>query len=177
MANQPLAGKLNALDKRGKNHSIQKEELNPSERIREAIGEESVASFSRRCGIGDSTLRKYLDGSLPNSINLVAIADSTNVNLEWLAAGRGPKLRGSVAAPTPATQTTQALDEQLLARAIGAVEEGLRAVSRSLPPDKHAKLILAAYNLLGKLEVSDKIADQAISKARAQVIDFIKLAA
>lgn len=177
MANQSLTGKLNALDKTRGIHSIQKEELNPSERIREAIGEESVASFSRRCDIGDSTIRKYLDGALPNSINLVAIADTANVNIEWLAAGRGPKQRGAMAQPALAPQPTQSLDEQLLARSIGAVEEGLRAVDRSLPPDKHAKLIQAAYNLLGRLEASDKIADQAISKAREQVIEFIKLAA
>ena len=144
-------------------------------RLREMLGHESVTAFGRRCGIGEATLRKYFSGTLPNSDNLVAIADAGNVNIEWLAAGRGLKQRGTSSIPT-VTTTPPAIDELLLARAISAVEEGLRAVGRALPPDKHAKMILAAYNLLGKLEVSDKLADQAISKARAQVIDFIKLA-
>lgn len=141
--------------------------------MREVLGTEPVTAFGRRCGIGEGTLRSYLNGTLPVIDKAISIADAANVNIEWLATGRGPKMRGSVAQPEPA----QALDEQLLARSIGAVEDGLRAVDRSLPPDKHAKLIQAAYNLLGRLEASDKIADQAISKAREQVIEFIKLAA
>jgi transcriptional regulator with XRE-family HTH domain len=147
------------------------------ERVKQAIGDEPVAAFGRRCGINESTLRKYFSGTLPNVENLIAIADAANVSIEWLAAGRGPKQRGAVAQPAPAPMPAPALDEQLLSRSIGAVEAGLHAVSRSLPPEKHAQLILAAYNLLGKLEVSDKAADQAISKARTQVIEFIKLAA
>lgn len=157
--------------------SIRENEKKVDLRLREVIGEESLASFGRRCGISEGGIRKYLNGASPSTEKLVAIADTANVNIEWLASGRGPKQRGAMAQPTPAPQPTHSVDEQLLARAIGAVEEGLRAVGRALPPDKHAKLILAAYNLLGRLETSDKIADQAISKAREQVIEFIKLAA
>lgn len=153
---------------------IQNIESDFKDRLVEAIAGEPVAAFGRRCGTSESLLRGYLkNGNKPGLDHLVAIADAANVNIEWLATGRGPKMRGSVAQPAPA----QALDEQLLARSIGTVEDGLRAVGRSLPPDKHAKLIQAAYNLLGRLEASDKIAGQAISKAREQVLEFIKLAA
>ena len=42
-------------------------------RIREVIGDESVSSFGRKCSIGESAIRKYLAGSLPNSENLVKV--------------------------------------------------------------------------------------------------------
>lgn len=169
MANQPLASKLNALDKTRGNHSIQKEELNPSERIREAIGEESVASFSRRSGIGDSTIRKYLDGALPNSINLVAIADAANVNIEWLATGRGPKMRGAAytiaPAPSQAPSSVNVDDLERLELAVESVEEGLAATHRTLPPSRYAQLIVAVYDLLADMDQKDN------------VVKFIKLAA
>jgi transcriptional regulator with XRE-family HTH domain len=169
MRNQQVRNESEGLRSASEKLPIQKAESERTQRIREVIGVESVTAFGRRCGIGEATLRKYLNGAVPNTDNLVAIADAANVNIEWLAAGRGPKMRGAV--------VQAGLDEQLLARSIGTVEDGLRAVGRALPPDKHAKLIQAAYNLLGRLEASDKIAGQTISKAREQVVEFIKLAA
>lgn len=163
MANQPLKGELNALEKTRGSHSIQKEELNPSERIRQTIGDESVASFSRRCNIGDSTLRKYLDGSLPNSINLVAIADAANVNIEWLATGRGPRQRGAASIPTipPASLQAESIvnleDLDRLELAIEAVEEGLGALYREMTIAKRAKLIVAAYDLLIDMDQKDNV--------------------
>jgi transcriptional regulator with XRE-family HTH domain len=175
MVNQHSASEKKAPDSNIQTLSIRENEKKVDVRLREVIGEESLASFGRRCGISEGGIRKYLNGASPSTEKLVAIADTTNVSIEWLATGRGHKQRGTSSIPTVPT-TPPVLDESLLGRAISAVEEGLRAVGRALPPDKHAKMILAAYNLLGKLEVSDKMADQAISKARAQVIDFIKLA-
>lgn len=67
-----------------------------------------------------------------------------------------------------------ALNEKLLTRAIRAVEEGLRSVGRLMPPDKHAKLIQAAYNLLGKLEASDKIDEQTVRDALAEQSMVVK---
>lgn len=39
-------------------------------------------------------------------------------------------------------------DTQKLARAIRAVQEGLATIKRPLPPEKHAQLIEAAYELI-----------------------------
>jgi transcriptional regulator with XRE-family HTH domain len=64
-----------------------------SDRIKEAIGDEPVAAFARRCGFGESLLRKYLSGSEPSATNLSRIADAAGVSLEWLATGRGKKER------------------------------------------------------------------------------------
>lgn len=64
-----------------------------SARIRAAIGEEPVAAFARRCGFGESLLRKYLQGSEPSATNLAKIADAAGVTVDWLATGRGPRTR------------------------------------------------------------------------------------
>lgn len=185
MANQAIHSKSDASDSRRPERPIQVEESALSERLRQAIQSEPVTAFGRRCGIGEATLRKYFKGTLPNIENLIAMADAANVSIEWLAAGRGPKQRGAAPAPpAPAPAAAlwspamgQPLDEALLSRAIGAVQEGLAAINRTLPPDKHAQLIGAAYHLMAKLEASDKLAANAIAKAREQVVNFITLTA
>ncbi len=65
-----------------------------SERLRQLIGENSVSSFGKKCGIGESTLRQYLKGGMPGLDKLVAIAETGNVNIEWLATGDGPMRLG-----------------------------------------------------------------------------------
>ena len=67
-----------------------------SERIRLAIGDEPVAAFARRCGFGESLLRKYLQGSEPSATNLAKIADAAGVTVDWLATGRGPRTRAEL---------------------------------------------------------------------------------
>lgn len=62
-----------------------------SERLREAIGSQSVLAFSKACGISDSLVRKYLGGSLPGTDNLVLMARAAKVSIAWLAAGEGEK--------------------------------------------------------------------------------------
>lgn len=61
-------------------------------RIRGLIADKSIASFARKCGVEGSLLRKYLAGSQPNAANLVKIADAAGVTIDWLAAGREPKI-------------------------------------------------------------------------------------
>ncbi|MFZ4537845.1 helix-turn-helix domain-containing protein [Propionivibrio sp.] len=60
------------------------------------IGSESVASFARRSGVGESLLRKYLNGAQPNASNLVLLADAGGCSIDWLAAGRPPRMRADI---------------------------------------------------------------------------------
>lgn len=54
-------------------------------RLKEAIGDESVRSFSRRCGLSEATLRDYLRGdSYPTLDRLSKIAISANTTIAWL---------------------------------------------------------------------------------------------
>ena len=76
-------------------------------RLRETIGDEPISSFARRCGIGESLVRKYLHGSQPNALNLVLLADTGRVALDWLAAGRMPREK-----PLPSTEEELPLNQE-----------------------------------------------------------------
>lgn len=141
-----------------------------SKRVLELIGGDSLLSFSRRCGVNEGTLRNIIkSGAQPRTDHLIAIADAANVSIEWLAAGRGPKQRGAAQPPAPAVQ----LDTRILTRAVTAVQEGLAGIKRPLPPDKHAALIMAAYELI----LEDEQQAAAAETTSARIVKFIKLAA
>lgn len=57
-------------------------------------------------------------------------------------------------------------DRERLRLAVEAVEEGLAAVKRTLPPDKRAELILAAYDLMAAPE-----------QAKGKVVELLRLVA
>ena len=96
MTNQTVKGESDAGSAGSSKRRIQKNESDFKSRLLEAINGESISSFSRRCGAGESLLRGYLkQGNKPGVDHLIAIADAANVNIEWLAAGRGPKQRGT----------------------------------------------------------------------------------
>jgi phage repressor protein C with HTH and peptisase S24 domain len=70
------------------------------------IGEESIYHFANRCGLPDSTLRKYLKGSQPTADRLALISDCTGVSVAWLVTGAGE--------PYPSRSQTLAPDDDLV---------------------------------------------------------------
>jgi len=130
-------------------------------RLRELIPPRQTSAFARRSGIPEGSLRDYLGGHDPSRARLVAMADAANVRIEWLAAGRGPRER------TASADAIALDDADRLQAAIEAVEEGLAAINRRLPPDKHAQLIIAAYDLIDAMD----------EDSPGRVINFIRAAA
>lgn len=65
-------------------------------RLRDAIGDEPVASFARRCDLPEATLRSYTNGNKPVYDKLSRIADAAGVTVDWLATGRGVKRRADL---------------------------------------------------------------------------------
>lgn len=61
-----------------------------ADRLRRAIGDVSIHSFSRRAGISNTALRSYLKGSVPGIDKAVQIAAAARVSLLWLITGEGP---------------------------------------------------------------------------------------
>lgn len=112
------------------------------ERIRELMDGDSTSAFARRCGISESLLRKYLSGAMPSSDRAAAIAEVRGVTTDWLITGRGPKLRADLAG----------IDKDRLQVAVSAVEEGLQKARKHVPPDRHAELICAAYDLTKRMD-------------------------
>lgn len=100
-----------------------------AERIKEVMSDESVSSFSRRCGFGESLLRKYLAGALPNAQNLAAIADAGGVTIDWLATGRPPKTRAEQRALAAAARPA-AGEADLLAAYRAAAPAGRHALDQ-----------------------------------------------
>ena len=92
-------------------------------RLRSCIGNDSVSSFARRCGMPEATIRSYLDGKKPVYDKLARIADAAGVSLEWLATGRGQMRRE--AAKTAPDQAFEAVPYARRLEKIGLLLTGM----------------------------------------------------
>ena len=80
-------------------HPTDKDEVDTDSiayRLAMVIGAETVASFSRRTGISQALIRKYLNGALPHAKNLVILSDAGACTVDWLATGRLPRFRAEL---------------------------------------------------------------------------------
>lgn len=60
------------------------------DRLKQAIGEQSIRAFATECDISDTVLRQYLSGkSEPTRLILLRIAQLAHVSLDWLVSGYG----------------------------------------------------------------------------------------
>jgi len=67
-------------------------------RLKAAIGTQSNRAVAEKCGVSEGTIRRYLRSkTYPPLDTIQAIADATDCNLAWLAAGEGPMRRGETA--------------------------------------------------------------------------------
>lgn len=107
------------------------------ERLQEIIGENSANSFAKRAGIGESTFRKYLAGSMPSIDNAAKIAKAAGVALQWLATGEGPKFPDEKSSPQAQPQSQSSLvsevDEQAVLARLRRIEAEFYAASEPLP--------------------------------------------
>jgi transcriptional regulator with XRE-family HTH domain len=61
-----------------------------SERLELAIGSESINSFAKKAGLGESLIRNYIKkGTTPGLDKVIAIAEAAEVSLDWLVLGKG----------------------------------------------------------------------------------------
>lgn len=97
------------------------------DRLKKAIGKESVNSFAERCGMTEGVLRKYLSGpTLPGLENLISIAKAADINIAWLATGEGPMKQDE----------DNLIHEDLLALIIETYEEREKSEQNISPQDK-----------------------------------------
>ncbi len=99
----------------------------------------SINALSKSSGIPHSTLRKYFFGGEPSMRNIVTIARTAEVSIEWLAAGVGPQGYddGSLRKDPLAEQKFQMRFDQLLTRFNGV--GGLSALTK-IPEDRLAQV-------------------------------------
>lgn len=87
-------------------------------RLRWLMGNETHAAFARRCGIGKSTMRKYLAGSDPSTQRAVRMASANGVSVDWLATGREPAAEATLEATAPEADTVPAATCDLLLQVV-----------------------------------------------------------
>jgi phage repressor protein C with HTH and peptisase S24 domain len=74
--------------------------LTLADRIKSLIGSGSANAFARKCEIGESSLRQYLAGGIPNAVIASRIAAAGGVSLDWLVNGEAAgQAAGQAAAP------------------------------------------------------------------------------
>ena len=172
--------KRNGSDSKGAAVPIPgKESEQFKDRLRETIGERTLVRFAQECGFSDSLLGAYLRGSkLPGLENLVAMANTGGVTVDWLATGRPPRTRGELAvlsalalhkastkgAPAPAP-APEGSDTWRLA--VEVVQEWQVKEGRLLPPDKFMRA----------LELLVELADGEPAQVRALSAKVLRLAA
>ncbi|EAT15343.1 helix-turn-helix transcriptional regulator [Desulfuromonas acetoxidans] len=65
------------------------------DRLKMGIGDKSIRAFSSISGVSEGVIRRYLSGkSEPTRPVLIALADASNVTVQWLATGEGPMTNG-----------------------------------------------------------------------------------
>jgi len=118
-------------------------------RLKAAIGDESVSSFARRCGMAESVLRTYLrDGRMPPLDRALAIAAVAGVSVDWLATGRGARGLAQVrAAYTVSSESAAAAEAPVLDAAVleGIVKAVLQGQGGCASPEHLAAMIVDLY--------------------------------
>lgn len=71
-------------------------------RLESLIPNRGLGKFASNAGMAESTIRSLIGGkSLPRLDNLIAIANTAKVTVEWLATGRGPRTYSDLVAESP----------------------------------------------------------------------------
>lgn len=125
---------------------------------------DSVTAFSRKVGVSDSTVRKWIKGEAePRRDHLVAVAISVGVRLDWLAMGVGPmggeEEDGGAPGPLAVPAAFPLDDLQLLQAVLLAVESEVLSQKKTVSVETKVKLVGMVYRLakhepLGQLAVT-----------------------
>lgn len=121
-------------------------------RLKRLIGAESVSSFARRSGVGESVLRSYLaDHRMPSLDKALALAVAAGVTLDWLATGQHSRTMAQLRATyTTGSGDASPSDGLPLAQLNIAVLEGilkavLKAQGARASPAQLATLVVDLY--------------------------------
>lgn len=109
------------------------------ERLKLAIGDQSVRSFAISAGLTPSALRSYVTGvSDPTRRALQLIASSAGVTLDWLVAGTGPMR----------SMSSQSLDSGLLLDLMKGYVRLAKSKGMQVEPDQMAEWATLRYSMI-----------------------------
>ncbi|MCO6505146.1 MAG: helix-turn-helix transcriptional regulator [Snodgrassella sp.] len=104
----------------------------------------SVSELSRRVEVAYPTASKWVkEGAEPSTTNLIKIAEVANVNLLWLATGKGPK--------------SDEDEEKATVELHSAIADSVSELSETMPvyATKHASVNVNAYAFIPMYSISD----------------------
>lgn len=128
------------------------------DRLQIAIGDYSVNAFAKKSGITEGTIRTYLAGtSLPGLDKLIFISEAAEVNIEWLATGKGPKTNDD----------HERFNFKLLTLIIEGVDDYETTIKRKLSAFERAGIISDTYDSCYDYDLEDK-------QTKALIADTIK---
>ncbi len=140
-----------------------------AERIRECakmVG--SGDALAQKAAIPRRTLETYLSGDAePKTLRLVAISRASDVHIEWLATGNGPKRVFETQDGKGKYVRVAALDRVVLQAVLQVVEEIMAETNGHLAPEKKAELILLLY---------EEAREREGKVDRSRVLQLVKLA-
>jgi len=121
------------------------------------MGFQEKKAFAQYLGLPQTNVNNQELGTRePTASALSVYKKRCNVSLDWLITGEGKMFNNAETAENVYTlpQKPKTVDQKRLQAAIAGAERGLQESGVTLPLDKKAELILAAYNLIGS-EVED----------------------
>ena len=126
----------------------------------EQIGTRKSAAGA--AGVSSDSLQRYIREEVEPTFSAVAgLAHAAGVNLEWLATGEGPMLRGEAEHVAP-------LDQGVMRDVIQVVEEFLQERGLRLEPEKKAELLVLLY---------EDVREHEGKVDRARILKLVNLAA
>ncbi|MEP5810507.1 MAG: helix-turn-helix transcriptional regulator [Roseibium sp.] len=120
--------------------------------VRHRLGDPVRAEFSKKLGIGQSSLANYERGdSVPDANVLLAYREQFGVNGDWLISGQGPMFLNGTP-PTPDGLFTDngkpTVQSDIFKETGKLVQESHKAKGVTLPPDAHLAETVSRYNEL-----------------------------
>lgn len=107
----------------------------------------SMAEIARKCGLPESTVKKWVDGiSDPSRERCIALARGTGVSLLWLVTGEGPMK--ALQSPLLRGSQDERFERGILAIAAGLLNDLLAAMQGRLGGDDYVNVLLELTDLL-----------------------------
>ncbi|MCB1754760.1 MAG: helix-turn-helix transcriptional regulator [Gammaproteobacteria bacterium] len=133
-------------------------------RLREAMQGRSIREFASSANMSAGTLHNYLNNeSLPTLDKLIALANTADVNLNWLATGVGTPARSHSQTSMSYREYANAekrLDIMLLRAIIECLEQTTMNRQIAMSAEKKSSIVASIYDLCSE------IGDKAVNKEK-----------
>lgn len=131
-----------------------------SDRLRVLIADRTVSEFARSVGLGESLIRKYLNGSEPSLSRAHQIARVCQCSLTWLASGEGLPFE---AAPQ--------VDIEALESALRIISDEPGHVDFPVPDTQTLMHIMALYQYLRNHRLRDGTVDELLGQSFLRLLE------